>query len=75
MQAGDGEPAVPGTPMKLYPCDKTNPLQRFDYNFVDIELAGSDDLCVGFRGHQSHVDEDPLILKDCELNGINWSQD
>jgi len=75
MQAGHRRPAGHGTKMRLYPCDKTNPLQWFSKDGVDIELQNSAKLCVGFRGDKSHVDVDPLILKDCDKVGNNWSED
>ncbi|CAB9522118.1 expressed unknown protein [Seminavis robusta] len=75
MQAGNGSgPPTEGTSLRLYPCDETNPLQHFDYEGVDIIHVGSG-LCVGFRGDSSHVNVDPIILKDCELVGNNWSTD
>jgi hypothetical protein len=75
MQAGRKSPAVSGTPMWLYRCDRTNPKQQFVYDQVEIELKGSNGLCVGFQGTTSDVDEDTLILKACGKKGNNWSED
>ena len=74
MQAGRKAPATAGTPMRLFCCDRTNPLQQFVYDRVDIVLKGSVGLCVGFHGTTSEVDKDTLILKDCSKKGNNWSE-
>jgi Ricin-type beta-trefoil lectin domain len=75
MQAGRKAPAVSGTPMWLYRCDRTNPKQQFVYDGVAIKLKGSSGLCVGFQGTTSEVDVDTLILKACSKKGNNWSED
>jgi hypothetical protein len=75
MQAGRGGTPRRGTKMRLFDCDKNDELQQFDYNQIDIKLRSNDDLCVGFRGDTSNVDDDPLLLKPCDKNGNNWSED
>jgi hypothetical protein len=71
MQAGLGGTPGRGSKMRLFECDKDEPLQRFEYGnalrLVDTEL------CVGFLGNTPNVNEDPIVLKPCEHGGNEWS--
>jgi len=64
-----------GSGLRLYPCDKNNKKQQFDYNNVDIRLRGYDNLCIGYRGANGDVGVDPIVLRKCKTEGTNWSQD
>ena len=73
MQAGRGGTPKKGVKMRVFPCDKDNGLQQFVYDQVTIKLKNTT-LCVAYRGVNSNVNVDPIILKTC--NGQdNWSED
>lgn len=73
MQAGRGGTPQKGTKMRVFPCDKDNKLQQFDYNQLTVKLKNTT-LCVAYRGVKANVNTDPLILKNCGSVGDSWSQ-
>ena len=71
MQADrDGLPKV-GAMMRVFDCDRSNKLQRFDYNAGVIRLQG-EQLCAAFRGIVGDVNQDPIILKPCNDETTIW---
>lgn len=80
MQAGRGGTPIQGTKLRLFPCDKNNNLQRFEgpisENYVGgIRLKDFPKLCVSWRGVNTNINQDPIIVKNCENVDGGWSRD
>lgn len=80
MQAGRGGTPVHGTKLRIFPCDKANNLQHFEGPISEtytggIRLKNYPKLCVDWRGVNANINQDPIIVKDCNNVNGGWSRD
>lgn len=75
MQAGRKPKASSGRRMRLFPCDRQNPNQVFQYfqTTGHITLQSDRTLCIEFEGRKAQVD-DAIVLKTCEDAVDGWTR-
>lgn len=67
MQAARGGTIRDGSKLRVFSCDEDEEGQVFDFNLGGhISLKSDPDLCVVFRGTTANIDEDPIIMKECD---------
>jgi Ricin-type beta-trefoil lectin domain len=67
-----------GVQLYLYPCDSSNAKQKFVVNDNDglkISPKGYETYCAGYKGYNSDVGTDPIVLKFCDEKGVNYYDD
>lgn len=62
-----------GAWMRVYPCDESNPLQRF-HVWDNLRLENTN-LCSAFLGGHPHYYEDHIFLRECNKVRYGWSED
>jgi hypothetical protein len=70
IQAGYGDKVERGTKLRLNNCDEDNEFQRWGVGLGGpMKLSNSKygDLCVASRGTNFNLDEDPMIMVDCDI--------
>ena len=76
MQASHNGKIKVGTWMRVKPCNPTNQLQHFVRVMGDEIQLKDTNLCVSFRGVNPNVNEDHILLQDCNnIGGAGWSYD
>ena len=69
MQAARGGTIEDGSKMRVFPCDTTRADQVFEWDAGEsapIQLGIRPDLCGVFRGVNAMIDQDNIILKECD---------
>jgi hypothetical protein len=67
MQAARGGSIRDGSKLRVFSCDKNEEGQVFSFDRTGrISLQSDPDLCVVFRGTTANIDNDPIILKECD---------
>lgn len=72
MQATHAGVLHHGAWMRVYPCDCTNPLQRFYFHTLRLQDTN---WCVAHLGVVVDHYDDHLMLKDCSRLPYGWSED
>lgn len=68
-----GKPVKQGSWMRVYPCDANNPLQRFEV-IGTIKLENTN-WCAAYRGNRPNINQDHIMLRDCDDMDYGWSHD